>query len=150
MTVSISDVALTWDWSDPSQEGAQPSTGVRVRPIAGRKDVCAINVLEDSDGMPDCAEVLRVDVGAELDLPTFPLIVLVLDELAELLAGGITRGERARDGRVASLLPLLVDNGLAAGIVPVLATQEPVSDAIPTATAIWSVSGWPSQPRRPR
>lgn len=59
--------------------------------------------------------------------------MLVFDELAELLAGGITRDERARDGRVASLLRLLVAEGRAAAIVPVLATQKPASDTIPTA-----------------
>ena len=43
------------------------------------------------------------------------------------------RDERARDGRVVSLLRLLVAKGRVAAIVPVLATQKPASGTIPTA-----------------
>lgn len=96
------------------------------------EDLLAALVAEMNRRLDVLAEVGEPKV-TEVDLPTFPLIVLVLDELAELLAGGITRDERARDGRVASLLRLLVAKGRAAAIVPVLATQKPASDTIPTA-----------------
>lgn len=84
-------------------------------------DLLAALVVEMNRRLDVLVEVGESKV-TEVDLATFPLIVLVLDELAELLAGVITRDERARDGRVASLLRLLVAKGRAAAIVPVLAT----------------------------
>lgn len=96
------------------------------------EDLLSALVMEMNRRLDVLAEVGEPKV-TEVDLPTFPLIVLVLDELAELLAGGITRDERARDGRVGSLLRLLVAKGRAAAIVPLLATQKPASDTIPTA-----------------
>jgi S-DNA-T family DNA segregation ATPase FtsK/SpoIIIE len=57
-----------------------------------------------------------------------PLIVLVVDELAEL-----TASLDKKDGaEFASRLRLIVAKGRAAGIVPILCTQKPSSDVVPT------------------
>lgn len=57
-----------------------------------------------------------------------PLIVLVVDELAEVVA----TGDAKHDKPVASALRLLVQKGRAAGICVIAATQRPSSDIIPT------------------
>lgn len=73
------------------------------------EDLLAALVADRNRRLNVLAEVGEPKV-TEIDLPVFPMIVLVLDELAELLAGGITR-EEARDGQVGSLLRLLVAKG---------------------------------------
>lgn len=61
--------------------------------------------------------------------PALPLLVLVVDELAELTAAGIDKkGEAER----AALLRRLAALGRAAGVVLIVATQKPSSDVIPT------------------
>lgn len=86
------------------------------------------------------AEVLRrYEVMEDRDLKKitpsaeFPLIVVVIDELAELLSGGMTRDEKQADAAAASTLRSIIQMGRAAGVVCWLATQKPSSETIPTA-----------------
>lgn len=65
-------------------------------------------------------------------LELMPWLVLVPDELADLVANGITKDEKAADGNRMSLMRRLVSLGRAAGITVVPATQKPQSDVIPT------------------
>lgn len=61
-----------------------------------------------------------------------PMIVLAIDELAEILSVGITREDKADDKKRATLLRRIVNKGRAAGIVVVMATQKPDSETVPT------------------
>lgn len=60
--------------------------------------------------------------------PETPIIVLVVDELAELLV----TGDAKRDKEVTRLLRRLVQKGRAAMICVICATQRPSSDVVPT------------------
>ncbi|MFZ1287708.1 MAG: hypothetical protein WAR57_11820, partial [Candidatus Phosphoribacter sp.] len=57
---------------------------------------------------------------------------LVIDELAEVVAAGVTRDEKRDDEERASLIRRLIAKGRAAGVVVVAATQKPSADVIPT------------------
>ncbi|MGC4154478.1 MAG: FtsK/SpoIIIE domain-containing protein [Propionicimonas sp.] len=61
-----------------------------------------------------------------------PLLVVMVDELAILVAGGTTSDEKAAGKLRASMIQQLVAMGRAAGIVVVAATQKPSGDTIPT------------------
>lgn len=63
---------------------------------------------------------------------TTPVIVLVIDETADLFAS-ITKEEKERAGKIATKLRRLVQVGRAAGVVVVMATQKPTADSLPTA-----------------
>jgi S-DNA-T family DNA segregation ATPase FtsK/SpoIIIE len=58
----------------------------------------------------------------------FPLIVLVVDEMAEITASG----DKKRDQELQTSLRRLVAKGRAAGITPVFSTQKPDSSTVPT------------------
>lgn len=62
-----------------------------------------------------------------------PLIVLAVDELADLVAVGGTKEEKAAEEERATLLRRTVALGRAAGVVVITATQKPQSDVVPTA-----------------
>jgi hypothetical protein len=64
--------------------------------------------------------------------PRMPLIVAIADEMAEILAMGLTKEEADADTRRAKNIQRLVQKGRAAGIVFVGATQKPSSVTIPT------------------
>ncbi|WP_255477661.1 FtsK/SpoIIIE domain-containing protein, partial [Frigoribacterium sp. 9N] len=61
-----------------------------------------------------------------------PLLVVVIDELAELVSGGSTKLEVDEQKFRASAIRRLIAKGRAAGIVVDTATQKPGSDIIPT------------------
>lgn len=62
----------------------------------------------------------------------FPLIVMVIDELAELVAAGGSPDEKKADVDRSLAIRRLIAKGRAAGIVVITATQKPSSDVIPT------------------
>lgn len=61
-----------------------------------------------------------------------PLIALVIDELAELLATGLDREGKQGDTERAVLLRRLIAKGRAAGMFVSAATQKPAADTVPT------------------
>ena len=61
-----------------------------------------------------------------------PLIAVVIDELAELVAMGISKEEKDGDTQRITHITRLVQKGRAAGIVVVMATQKPGGVTIPT------------------
>lgn len=61
-----------------------------------------------------------------------PLIVLVIDELADLVSTGVTKEDKAADEARSTLIRRLIAKGRAAGVVVVAATQKPQSDVVPT------------------
>lgn len=67
------------------------------------------------------------------DLAELPLLVLVIDELADLVSVGVTKDEKAADQARASMIRRLIAKGRAAGISVLAATQKPQSDIVPTA-----------------
>lgn len=69
---------------------------------------------------------------AEVHMDVFPMIVLVIDELADLVASGLTKEEKADDGLRIQLIRRLIALGRASGIVVIAATQKPQSTVIPT------------------
>ncbi|MCP3420341.1 FtsK/SpoIIIE domain-containing protein [Nocardioides pinisoli] len=62
-----------------------------------------------------------------------PLLVLVVDELADLVAVAVDREEKAAETERSTLIRRIIAKGRAAGIVTVQATQKPQSDVVPTA-----------------
>ena len=61
-----------------------------------------------------------------------PMIVLVIDELADIVAMGTTKDEREGDVQRASMIQRLVALGRAAAIVTISATQKPAGETVPT------------------
>lgn len=61
-----------------------------------------------------------------------PLIVLVIDELADLVSIGGSREEKAEEALRSTAIRRLIAKGRAAGVVAIIATQKPQSDVIPT------------------
>jgi hypothetical protein len=61
-----------------------------------------------------------------------PLIVVVVDELADLVSMGATPVEKAADTQRASRIRRIVALGRAAGIIGIFATQKPQSNVVPT------------------
>lgn len=62
----------------------------------------------------------------------WPRLVLVVDELAELTASGVSKESKTAAAHFAEQLRRLVAKGRACSIVPVLATQKPDSSVVPT------------------
>lgn len=62
-----------------------------------------------------------------------PLIVLVIDELADLVSTGVSPDEKKGDAERAGRIRRIIAKGRAAGIVVIAATQKPQSDVVPTA-----------------
>ncbi|GAA1392733.1 FtsK/SpoIIIE domain-containing protein [Luteococcus peritonei] len=98
----------------------------------------------------DATEVLRAvmqevdrryeylqEVGKKKFGPTdfttaMPLILLHVDELADLVSVGATKEEKASEQERATLMRRIVALGRASGVCCVFATQKPSSDVIPT------------------
>ena len=74
----------------------------------------------------------RKKVSADMISPEMPLIVVVADEMAELVAMGISKEEKGADQDRISKMQRLVQKGRAAGIVFIGATQKPAAEVIPT------------------
>lgn len=64
--------------------------------------------------------------------PAMPLVVLVIDELADLVSVGATKEEKAADAERSTRIRRIIALGRAAGIVVIAATQKPQSDVVPT------------------
>ena len=92
----------------------------------------AIVVLEDLDEKREQRNKMLVEQGKdkiEAGRDT-PLLVLVVDELAEL-AGGVDKNTRAQQERARALLDRILRLGRAAGITVVAASQDPRKESIP-------------------
>lgn len=61
-----------------------------------------------------------------------PLIVVLIDELADLVSIGVTKEEKAAELQRQTAIRRLIAKGRAAGIVVIAATQKPSSDVIST------------------
>lgn len=61
-----------------------------------------------------------------------PLIVILIDELADLVSVSVTKEEKAAEAQRSTAIRRLIAKGRAAGIVVITATQKPSSDVIPT------------------
>ena len=92
----------------------------------------AIAVLEDLDEKREQRNRMlveqgldKVEVGRDV-----PLLVLVVDELAEL-AGGVDKTTRAQQEHARALLDRILRLGRAAGITVVAASQDPRKESIP-------------------
>jgi S-DNA-T family DNA segregation ATPase FtsK/SpoIIIE len=66
------------------------------------------------------------------DFGSRPMIVLVIDELADIVAMGTTKEEKEGDAQRASMIQRLVSLGRAAAIVTISATQKPAGETVPT------------------
>lgn len=105
--------------------------------IATRED----DALEVLEALTEEMEA-RYDWLAERGLKKFspsllsdenPLIVLVIDELADLVSVGVTKEEKDADLQRSTRIRRLIAKGRAAGLVVIAATQKPQSDVVPTA-----------------
>ena len=108
--------------------------------LAAWRGACARIATEDDDFLPllnDLADEVNARYAylAENGLRKFdtfdaahPLVVLVIDEMAEV----VSSADAKRDKAHAAAIRLLVQKGRAAGICVVAATQRPSSDVIPT------------------
>lgn len=61
-----------------------------------------------------------------------PLIVVLIDELADLVSIGVTKEEKAAESQREAAIRRLIAKGRAAGFVIIAATQKPSSDVIST------------------
>lgn len=71
-------------------------------------------------------------VTVDLLSDDMPLLIVVIDELADLVSVGVTE-EKAADQQRSTLIRRLIAKGRAAGVVVVAATQKPQADVVPTA-----------------
>ncbi|MDP3953188.1 FtsK/SpoIIIE domain-containing protein [Microbacterium sp.] len=62
-----------------------------------------------------------------------PLLVLVIDELADLVSVAVEKEEKAAETARSTMIRRLIAKGRASGVVIVAATQKPQSDVVPTA-----------------
>lgn len=69
---------------------------------------------------------------AESELDTHPLIVIVIDELADLVSGAVTKEDIEGQKKRIEGIRTLIAMGRAAGLIVLTATQKPQSDIIPT------------------
>lgn len=65
-------------------------------------------------------------------LDEVPLIVVLIDELAELVSGGVTKEDKAAEVVRSTAIRRLISKGRAAGFVVITATQKPSSNIVPT------------------
>jgi DNA segregation ATPase FtsK/SpoIIIE-like protein len=72
-------------------------------------------------------------VTVDLLSDDMPLLIVVIDELADLVSVGVTKEEKAADQQRSTLIRRLIAKGRAAGVVVVAATQKPQADVVPTA-----------------
>ncbi len=89
----------------------------------------AIAVLEDLDEKREQRNKMLVEQGKDkIEVGRdSPLLVLVVDELAEL-AGGVDKNTRSQQERARFLLDRILRLGRAAGITVVAASQDPVDE----------------------
>lgn len=71
-------------------------------------------------------------ISEEILSADFPIIAVVVDELADLVSGGATKEEKEVETGISSALRRLVSLGRAAGISLITATQKPASEVVPT------------------
>lgn len=64
--------------------------------------------------------------------PELPLIVVMIDELADLVSVGTSPEEKKAEQERAGMVRRIIAKGRASGIVIIAATQKPQSDVIPT------------------
>lgn len=62
-----------------------------------------------------------------------PLLVLMIDELADLVSVAVEKEEKANEVARSTMIRRLIAKGRASGIVVIAATQKPQSDVVPTA-----------------
>jgi S-DNA-T family DNA segregation ATPase FtsK/SpoIIIE len=62
----------------------------------------------------------------------FPLIVIAIDELANLTSGGVTKDEVVENNNFATLLRRVISLGRAVGICVITATQKPEDKVVPS------------------
>jgi hypothetical protein len=65
--------------------------------------------------------------------PALPLLVVIIDELADLVSVGVTPQEKQADVARAAMVRRIIAKGRAAGIVVIAATQKPAGETVPTA-----------------
>ncbi|ACZ22798.1 DNA segregation ATPase, FtsK/SpoIIIE family [Sanguibacter keddieii DSM 10542] len=70
--------------------------------------------------------------SADLLSEEFPMLVIVVDELADLVSGATEKEDKAIEAAIAGKLRRLVALGRAAAVVVWAATQKPASEVIPT------------------
>lgn len=80
----------------------------------------------------DLAEAGLKKITEEMLTDELPLLVLIIDELADLVSTGISKSDVAHDQTRATRIRRLIAKGRAAGIVVQAATQKPSSDVVPT------------------
>lgn len=71
--------------------------------------------------------------AADMFHPGQPLLVVVIDELADLVSVAVEKEEKAEEAARATMIRRLIAKGRAAGVVVIAATQKPQSDVVPTA-----------------
>lgn len=65
-------------------------------------------------------------------LDEVPLIVVLIDELAEVVSGGVTKEDKAAEVQRSTAIRRLIAKGRAAGFVVITATQKPSANIVPT------------------
>lgn len=65
-------------------------------------------------------------------LDEMPLIVVLIDELAEVVSGGVTKDEKGAQDARSTAIRRLIAKGRAAGFVVITATQKPSANIVPT------------------
>lgn len=105
-------------------------------------------IAKDEDGATDVLERLQAEMerryvwleenglkkfGPAQFSPEQPLLVVLIDELADLVSIGATPEEKKAEAIRSTMIRRLIAKGRAAGIVLITATQKPQSDVIPTA-----------------
>lgn len=65
-------------------------------------------------------------------LQEMPLIVVLIDELAEVVSGGVTKDEKGAQEARSTAIRRLIAKGRAAGFVVITATQKPSANIVPT------------------
>lgn len=98
----------------------------------------ALSVLRDLTSEMDrryeeeLVAVGKKKISADMISPDLPLIAVVADEMAELVAMGSTKEEKQEDQDRINAIQRLIQKGRAAGIVFIGATQKPAAETIPT------------------
>lgn len=72
-------------------------------------------------------------ITPEMLTDELPLLVVVIEGLADLVSTGVTSEEVKANKQRATLIRRLIALGRAAGVVVIAATQKPQSDVVPTA-----------------
>jgi S-DNA-T family DNA segregation ATPase FtsK/SpoIIIE len=118
-------------WAVDPKGGMELAPGAHLfARFAHTEPAAMLDLLEDAAAlMRDRASWLRESGRRVLDpSPGEPLVVVVVDELAALVAYG---GDRDTKKRAEHLLSLLLSQGRAPGVVVVAAVQDPGKDVVP-------------------